>query len=155
MVDALRGHDEYLVIDAPTAWAERDARSSAGTRRFVELMCRSVFALCPRGYGRTSYRMYEAMQLGCIPVYIYDEPWLPYTDELDWRQFAVLVPLDQAPRLHDILSSIPADQIAAMQRRIGEIYDTYFTLPGVLRQMLRRMRTMRPAHQQSPRSIAA
>ena len=65
---------------------QRDGRASADTRRFVELMSRSVFALCPRGYGRTSYRMYEALQLGCIPVYIHDEPWLPYADELDWRR---------------------------------------------------------------------
>jgi hypothetical protein len=155
MVDALRGRDEYLVVDTPAAWGERDARAKTDTRRFVELMCRSVFALCPRGYGRTSYRMYEAMQLGCIPVYIYDEPWLPYADELDWRQFAVLVPLAEAPRLHDILSSISADQIAAMQRRIGEVYDAYFTLPGVLRQLLGRMRTMRPVQQRAPSSSAA
>jgi hypothetical protein len=154
MVEALRGHEEYVVIDAPMTWSASDLRSAADTRRFVELMCRSVFALCPRGYGRTSYRMYEAMQLGCIPVYIYDEPWLPYTDELDWSQFAVLVHVADAPRLHDILASISSQQIAAMQRRIAEIHDAYFTLPGVVRQLFRRMRTMRPVSQH-PRQAAA
>jgi hypothetical protein len=155
MVEALRGHDEYVVLDAPTVWGERDPRGAADTRRFVELMGRSVFALCPRGYGRTSYRMYEAMQLGCIPVYIYDEPWLPYADELDWRQFAVLVPVADLPQLHDILAAISTDQIAAMQRRIAEIYDAYFTLPGVFRQLLRRMRSMRPAGQHPLHAAAA
>ena len=87
-----------------TSWSIRRPHGARATvarrptrRRFVELMSRSVFALCPRGYGRTSYRMYEALQLGCIPVYIHDESWLPYADELDWREFAVLVPLADAP----------------------------------------------------------
>jgi hypothetical protein len=155
MADALRGRKEYVVLDEPAQWGRRDDRSAAQTRRFVELMCRSVFALCPRGYGRTSYRMYEAMQLGCIPVYIYDEPWLPYAEELDWRQFAVMVPVADAPRLHDIVSDISVDRIAAMQKRLSEVYDAYFTLPGILRQILARMKTMRPNQRQTPRNLAA
>jgi len=33
----------------------------------------SKFALCPRGYGKTSFRIQEALQYGAIPVYISDE----------------------------------------------------------------------------------
>ena len=40
-----------------------------------------------------------------------------------------------------------------MQRRIGEVYDTYFTLPGVLRQLIRRMKTMRPMEQRQGRRL--
>jgi hypothetical protein len=64
---------------------------SYDTAAFIELMRWSTFALAPRGYGRTSFRLYEAMDLGCIPVYLYwGTPWLPYTDVLDWKEFAVL-----------------------------------------------------------------
>ena len=35
--------------------------------------------MAPRGFGRTSYRIAEIIQLGRIPVYMYDEDeWLPY-----------------------------------------------------------------------------
>ena len=35
--------------------------------------------MAPRGYGRTSYRLAEIIQLGRIPVYIFDDfEWLPY-----------------------------------------------------------------------------
>ena len=35
--------------------------------------------LAPRGFGRSSYRLAEIVQIGRIPVYMYDDiRWLPY-----------------------------------------------------------------------------
>jgi hypothetical protein len=42
---------------------------------------RSKFNLAPRGFGRTSYRLAEIIQIGRIPVYLYDDiSWLPYEE---------------------------------------------------------------------------
>ena len=35
-------------------------------------MHESVFHLCPRGHGPTSYRLYEALQADTIPIYIWE-----------------------------------------------------------------------------------
>lgn len=138
MAAALAGRPEYLVRDVTPVWGERDDRSlSTKTAEFVDVMCRSVFALCPRGYGKTSFRLYEAMQLGCVPVYIYDEPWLPYSDAIDWNEISVLVHVREADRLHDILASKTEREIQAMRRRIAELWSEYFTLEGVMRQIPR------------------
>lgn len=41
---------------------------------------RSNFTLTPRGHGSASWRMYEALQLGSIPIYQWDyDPLVPYT----------------------------------------------------------------------------
>lgn len=40
---------------------------------FCHVLSTSVFTLCPRGYGQTSFRICEALQYGSIPVYISDE----------------------------------------------------------------------------------
>ena len=41
----------------------------------------SVLSMSPRGYGRTSYRMSELVQMGIPQIYIYDDlPWAPYWD---------------------------------------------------------------------------
>lgn len=47
---------------------------------YCYLMARSVFALCPRGYGKSSFRIAEAIQYGAIPVYISNEFVLPYKE---------------------------------------------------------------------------
>ncbi|HZZ73503.1 MAG TPA: exostosin family protein [Pirellulales bacterium] len=138
MVAALAGKAEYRVEHVPNDWGSTDPnRLQKKTRMFVEALSRSVFALCPRGYGKTSFRMYEALQLGCIPVYIYDEPWLPYTDVLDWSEFAVLVPLAEASGLHEILSAHTAADIRRKQEAIRDLYPQYFTFPAMARQLLR------------------
>lgn len=45
---------------------------------YCEILARSKYALCPRGYGQTSFRIQEAIQFGAIPVYISDQFIIPY-----------------------------------------------------------------------------
>jgi hypothetical protein len=46
---------------------------------WVTAMQNTLYNLAPRGWGRTSYRLAEIIQLGRIPIYIYDDyEWLPY-----------------------------------------------------------------------------
>jgi hypothetical protein len=47
-------------------------------KKYCEILARSVFALAPRGYGKSSFRICEAMQYGATPVYISDEFVKPY-----------------------------------------------------------------------------
>ena len=40
--------------------------------------------MTPRGYGRSSYFLYECFARGALPIYVYDdEPWLPYVLPVD------------------------------------------------------------------------
>ena len=61
------------------------------THAFRSLMDDSIFALCPRGYGPTSFRFYEAIQMGRIPIYISDTFWLPFQEFVDWERAALLI----------------------------------------------------------------
>ena len=47
-------------------------------KEYCNVLARSVFAICPRGYGKSSFRITEAIQYGAIPVYVSDEFVLPY-----------------------------------------------------------------------------
>jgi hypothetical protein len=55
-----------------------------------DIMAKAKFALCPRGYGPTSFRLYESLHLDCIPVYISDNHYLPFRDEIEWNEMCVL-----------------------------------------------------------------
>ena len=99
-----------------------------------QIMGRSIFSLCPRGLGRTSLRLVEALSLGSIPVYLWDDrEWLPYQDELDWTEFSISLPIDRVHELPAILGSLSADRIAAMQQKIEQLYPRYFTLEATCR----------------------
>jgi hypothetical protein len=86
-------------------------------RFFRDTMRDTLFALCPRGYGKTSFRLYEAIQIGCLPVVVYDKPWLPFEDVFDWNNFAILCHRSEISGLYNRLKAISAEKI--MQMRIN------------------------------------
>lgn len=98
---------------------------------FINITGRSKFSLCPRGYGASSFRLYEVMQLGTIPVYVSDTHYLPWTDELDWNEFCVLINGSEIHNLHNVLTEIDDKKYQQITLKIKEIYNKYFTLDGV------------------------
>ena len=70
-------------------------------RLFVSDLLNSKFALCPRGGGASSYRIFEAMQVGRAPVIIADG-WLPPVGP-DWGSFAIMIAERDIKCLPDLL----------------------------------------------------
>ena len=100
-------------------------------RFFVDKTLRSRFCLAPRGYGKSSFRMYEAMRLGSIPVYVSNEHYTPFSDVIDWSEFCVLISEFQIPEIYDILRSYTDEDVSRMQCRMKEVYQDYFTMNSV------------------------
>lgn len=49
-------------------------------KEYCNILARSVFALCPRGYGPSSFRIMESIHFGAIPVYVSDSFVQPYNE---------------------------------------------------------------------------
>ena len=106
---------------------------------FKNVLWNSRFTLCPRGYGANSYRIYEAMQAGSIPVYVSDKFMLSWSDEIDWNEFCVIIPEDKVLETDAILRSITETQVRKMQEKLKEVYPKYFTIPAAYNQITRRL----------------
>jgi len=62
---------------------------------YMSVMRDSVYTFAPRGFGPSSFRLYEAMAVGSIPIYIWkDRLQLPFTDQVDWDELAVVQEAD-------------------------------------------------------------
>jgi hypothetical protein len=103
---------------------------------FIESSLKSKFVLCPRGYGASSFRLYEAMQLDAVPVYISDRFWLPWQHELNWNEFCIFITEDNIPEIHSILKSIDDKLYSSMKNKMKEVYENYFTLEGTCNKIL-------------------
>lgn len=139
-------HKIYNIFakDADFYFSPQDWTSKVSQNRFehfVEVTKRSKFTLCPRGYGAQSFRIYETLQLGSIPVIIYDKEWLPFKDEIDWNSFSVLVHEKELNNLKNILTQIPEKRIEEMLICGKNIYKKYFTLESTSRQILKILQT--------------
>jgi uncharacterized pyridoxamine 5'-phosphate oxidase family protein len=98
---------------------------------FINTTLNSKFCLAPRGFGRNSFRFFEAMLLDCIPVYFWDDiEWLPYKDILDYTKFAISIQEKDIPRTVEILKSISNETYLNMIEELKRVRH-YFTLDGM------------------------
>ena len=114
-------------------------REHSGYKKFVDIMERSVFSLCPRGYGATSFRICEALQHGSIPVYVFDSAWIPWPDEFDFNEIGIWVHELNIKEIGDILRSKTAEEIAKYRTNGARIYEEYFTFEGCARQIIKKI----------------
>lgn len=107
--------------------------------KFLDITCSSKFGLAPRGYGKSSFRLYEILQLGTVPVYISDVHYLPWTDELDWNDFCVPVNEDEIEDIDTILKSISDVEYNKLLENGKKVYQEYFTLEGMFKNIVKRI----------------
>tara|TARA_B100001057_G_C22765154_1_gene917365 strand:- start:47 stop:922 length:876 start_codon:yes stop_codon:yes gene_type:complete len=104
--------------------------STIGNRNlnlFTDMINQSHFSICPRGFGPTSFRLYESIKAGTIPIYITDKFFLPFKEFLDWQEFSVLLKprkISSIPKIVDrIINSGDIDQ---MNTNLKDISRKYF-----------------------------
>lgn len=70
-------------------------------RHYLDTIARSRFVLCPAGNAPSSYRLYETMQMGRVPVIISDT-WTP-SDGPAWPQCSLRLAESRIQDLPDVL----------------------------------------------------
>ena len=89
-------------------------------KAYVDSILGSRFVLCPRGYATSTFRMYETMQLGRVPVVLSDD-WVAPSGP-DWGSCSVRVAERDWASLPDILGGADSSwpQLAANARTVWE-----------------------------------
>lgn len=100
----------------------------AKKRDYAELLARTKFVLCPRGSGPASFRLFETLAVGRVPVILGDE-WVEPAGP-DWPACSVRVPEAEAQSLPALLERLE-DRYPEMARAAVETYREWFA-PDVL-----------------------
>jgi FkbM family methyltransferase len=95
---------------------------------YRDIIAQSTFTLCPRGYGKTSFRIMEALEHGSIPVYISDSFIIPHN--YDFNKYGVTIHSDEIHLIDKILETIPREDIER-KRYIGKaVFTEMYTYDG-------------------------
>lgn len=113
---------------------------STGYDNFIDTMSRSVFSLCPRGYGQTSFRIHESLNFGSIPVYIYDDPLLPFNDLFDFSDIGIAIHIEEIENLDRILESIDNEEMSRLRENGKLIYKNFFEYEGCFDRILNKLK---------------
>ena len=120
----LRQQMLQVVKDLPGYYVSTINHGTGMYRTFLE---QSTFTLCPRGYGKTSFRIAEALAAGSIPVYISDEFILPF--QHDFNDYGLVVQPADIANLDKLLKAVKPEEINRLRQAGKEIYRR-FTYTG-------------------------
>ena len=108
--------DESLIRDTNSA--------TLLPEEYAKSILESKFVLCPRGLGASSFRLFECLKAGRVPVIIADDWVLPSGP--DWNLFSVTVrerDVQQIPRMLLEIESNAAD----MGKQARQVYQDWFS----------------------------
>jgi len=101
---------------------------------FVENLRRSDYVLCARGGGNFSYRLYEALSAGRIPLFVDTDCVLPFEDEIDWRSLCVWVDERDVATVANAVAArhreLGADGFERAQRECRRVWAEYLSPEG-------------------------
>ena len=96
-----------------------------GTDFFVNTILESYVSLCPRGWGGDSFRFYESMQLGVLPMLIGNLDTRPFKEEIPWSECSLYA--RTVEEASEILQDTPRALLLDMGDRAAEIYEQHLT----------------------------
>jgi len=98
---------------------------------YLENMNQNLFALCVRGGGNYSIRLYETLAMGRIPVIIDETMPLPLSEHIDWSAIAVKVPISDIDSVGEIVAAFfnskTPEQLIQMQHASRQTWLDFLT----------------------------
>lgn len=149
--EQLTGKDGFVVEQSPvypcTGFRPmtKSAWEAVNFEHFQDIMERSVFALCPRGSSTVTFRVCECLHYGCVPVYVSDKFWFPYSNPKDqndhgvFDQIGITCHPEQIHQLPERLRAIPQDQINWFLENGRRLRDSHFTYEGCAQRIIERV----------------
>jgi hypothetical protein len=106
------------------AWEMDRDRKLKYELEFYRVSDESCFILCPRGLGPSSYRLFETMQLGRVPVIIADA-WVEIPG-IEWEEISIRINEDEINRIPEILDAKRKDAIE-MGKNARKCWENFFS----------------------------
>ena len=110
-------------------------------QEFIQSILESDYSLVCRGGGNFSYRLYEVLSLGRIPLFIDTDCVLPYDDIIDWKRFCLWVDCKDVKELDRIVADfhdrISDDDFKAMQQEARNIFEQWICPTGFYKNLWR------------------
>lgn len=110
------------------------------TQNDYELVARnSLFTLAPAGFGRWTYRFFQAIQWGSIPVLLSDDYIKPFEDSIPYDDFCITIPEKDITRIDEILRSFSPYDVMRLQDALENNLH-HFTQTGFFYKLCNRLK---------------
>lgn len=103
-------------------------------QEYVNNMINGDYVLCMRGAGNFSYRLYETLSCGRIPVFVDTDCVLPYEEFIDWKRYCVWVDQKDIECIDEIImdfhSKLSDQDFVELQYKCRKLWEDWLSPQG-------------------------
>lgn len=103
-------------------------------REFVDNIIQTDYTLCMRGAGNYSFRFYETLCCGRIPLFIDTDCVLPFEQIVDWEKYLVWMPWEKievvATELLNFHSALSSEGFIRLQQDCRKLWEQWLSPRG-------------------------
>ena len=124
-------------------WGGRFSNKNALQVRqeFLDNMLNSGYVLCARGGGNFSYRIYETMMNGRIPVLINTDSVLPYDFIINWSSQFPIINIENiniiGEKLYTFHQNLGPEKFLIKQQQMRDLWEEYLSPYGFFKNLWR------------------
>ena len=112
-------------------------------REYFRNIIDTDYTLCVRGAGNFSYRLYETLSCGRIPVFVDTDCVLPYDSVVDWKKYCVYIDESEigqiGEKVADFHASLSPADFEELQRSCRKFWEDYISPEGFFRNFHRHL----------------
>ena len=112
-------------------------------QEYIQNILDSDYTLCVRGVGNFSYRLYETLSCGRIPVFVDTDCLLPFDSVIDWKKYCVYIDQEDIPRIGEKVAefheSLSPQEFEQLQRDCRKLWEDYISPEGFFRNFHRHL----------------
>lgn len=127
----------------PTFWGRGDrdlVQLRAQRQEYVDVARESDYVFCVRGAGNFSYRLYETLSLGRVPVFLDTDCVLPCEHRIDWESLMVVVPARELDEIGATVAAFHArlgpEGFGRLQHECRRVWEEYLRPEGFFRSLV-------------------
>lgn len=110
---------KYLFEETRPIWQVQNISERVKlTEEFCLKLAKARFCFCPRGVGSSSFRTFQSLMSGTIPI-IYGMKDKPFSDDLDWNKFSFD---GERVSVNEIMGRYDTN----MKQRAEQVWGSYF-----------------------------
>ena len=115
-------------------------------KEYLENMYQNLFIFCYRGAGNFSYRFYETLMMGRIPILIDTDCVFPFTDKISINDLGIVIDekkIDTINLIDEITKyyNTNKDRLESIQKNNRSIWINYYSAHGFVKTILDDFRT--------------
>ena len=103
-------------------------------REYADNIAGSDYVLCMRGAGNFSYRLYETLSSGRIPVFVDTDCLLPFEKHIDWKSHCVWVHANElssiGEKVAEFHNRLSPDEFISRQQACRELWVKWLSPEG-------------------------